>query len=156
MIPRLFPVGPDGWTTFWTWAVIVRLVSLRIVTVMCRRPGAAIAVTMRTTDRIGRGARKLFRPQGARRIDVVVAVCMARISSGPRGAGIPSTHPIAPDPPPDLAHIIVPAGEGAIAAHLMIGRFVLDEQAAARRERRERARNRIRSGHLGSSPGNPN
>src|SRR5438309_11463615 len=110
MIPRIFPVGPDGWTTFWTWAVIVRLPSLRIVTVMCKRPGAAIAVTMRTTERIGRGARKLFRPQGARRIEVVAAVCMGKISSGTRGAGIPSTHPIAPDPSPDLAHIIVPAG----------------------------------------------
>src|SRR2546425_13016617 len=111
MIPRIFPVGPDGWTTFWTWAVIVRLVSLRIVTVMCRRPGAAIAVTMRTTDRIGRGARKLFRPQGARRISVVDAVRMEAIPSGARGAGIPSAHPIASDPPPGRAHIIVPAGE---------------------------------------------
>src|SRR5207244_9006389 len=92
-------------------AVIVRLVSLRIVTVMCRRPGAAIAVTMRTTDRIGRGARKLFRPQGA--LGIAIAVCMERISSGTRGAGIPSTHPIAPDPPPDLAHIIVPAEGGS-------------------------------------------
>src|SRR5438445_10264275 len=113
MIPRIFPVGPDGWTTFWTWAVIVRLVSLRIVTVMCRRPGAAIAVTMRTTERSGRGARNRFRRQGARRIGVAVAVRMGRISSGTRGAGIPSTHPIAPDPPPDLAHIIVPAEGGS-------------------------------------------
>src|SRR5207244_300602 len=106
MIPRIFPVGPEGWTTFWTWAVIVRLVSLRIVTVMCRRPGAAIAVTMRTTDRIGRGARNRLRPHGA--LEITVAACMGRISSGTRGAGIPSTHPIAPDPSPDLAHIIVP------------------------------------------------
>src|SRR2546422_5108249 len=113
MIPRIFPVGPEGWTTFWTWAVIVRLVSLRIVTVMCRRPGAAIAVTIRTTDRIGRGARKLFRPQGARRIDAVVAVRMEAIPSGARGAGIPSAHRIALDPSPGLAHITVPAKGGA-------------------------------------------
>src|SRR5438445_5622847 len=97
MIPRIFPVGPDGWTTFWTWAVIVRLPSLRIVTVMCSRPGAAIAVTMRTTERIGRGARNRLRPHGARRIDVVVAVRMEAIPSGARSAGIPSAHPIAPD-----------------------------------------------------------
>src|SRR5437870_7263233 len=111
MIPRIFPVGPDGWTTFWTWAVIVRLPSLRIVTVMCSRPGAAIAVTMRTTERIGSGARNRLRPHGARRIDVVVAVRMEAIPSGARGAGIPSAHPIASDPRPDLAHIIVPAGD---------------------------------------------
>src|SRR3989441_8090110 len=111
MIPRIFPVGPEGWTTFWTWAVIVRLLSLRIVTVMCRRPGAAIAVTMRTTERIGRGARKLFRPQGARRIEVAAAARMKAFPSGARGAGIPSAHPIASDPSPDLAHIIVPARE---------------------------------------------
>src|SRR5437879_7602804 len=111
MIPRIFPVGPEGWTTFWTWAVIVRLVSLRIVTVMCRRPGAAIAVTMRTTDRIGSGARNRLRPHGDRGIDVVVAVCMEAIPSGARGADIPIRAPDRSDPSPGLAHIIVPAGE---------------------------------------------
>src|SRR5438445_8404776 len=109
MIPRIFPVGPDGWTTFWTWAVIVRLPSLRIVTVMCRRPGAAIAVTMRTTERIGRGARNRLRPHGA--LGIAVAVCMERISSGTRGAGIPTAHPIAPDAAPSRGHIIIPAEE---------------------------------------------
>src|SRR3989441_877657 len=113
MIPRIFPVGPEGWTTFWTWAVIVRLLSLRIVTVMCRRPGAAIAVTMRTTDRIGRGAGRLFRPQGARRIGVATVVRMEAIPSGARGAGVPSAHRVALDPSPDLAHITVPAKGGA-------------------------------------------
>src|SRR5207249_10308312 len=74
MMPTIFPSGPDGWTTFWTVAVNLRLGSSMIVTVMWRRPGAAIAVTNRTTDRIGSGRRCFFRPQGARRRRVSVTV----------------------------------------------------------------------------------
>src|SRR2546426_6660674 len=74
MMPTIFPSGPDGWTTFWTAAVSVRLVSSIIVTVIRRRPGDAIAVTIRTTDKMGSGKRCFFRPQGARRKRVSVTV----------------------------------------------------------------------------------
>src|SRR2546426_4390853 len=77
MMPTIFPSGPDGWTTFWTAAVSVRLLSSMTVTVIRRRPGDAIAVTIRTTDKMGSGKRCFFRPQGARRkrVSVMVRIC---------------------------------------------------------------------------------
>src|SRR3989441_11426137 len=95
-MPTIFPSGPNGWTTFWTAAVSVRLVSSMIVTVIRRRPGDAIAVTIRTTDKMGSGKRCFFRPQGARRKRVSVTV---RIGGTPpeleaRRGG---RNPLAPD-----------------------------------------------------------
>src|SRR5947199_3200002 len=67
MMPTIFPVGPDGWTTFWTDALIVSwLSSSTKVTVIRNRVGEAIAVSKRTTERMGSGARCFFLPHGAR------------------------------------------------------------------------------------------
>src|SRR5437879_13718962 len=74
MMPTIFPSGPDGWTTFWTEAVSVRLVSSMTVTVIRSIAGDAIAVTIRTTDKMGNGRRCFFRPQGARRKRVSATV----------------------------------------------------------------------------------
>src|SRR5437016_12176898 len=65
MRPTSLPVGPLGWTTFWTLARIVRFVSLNTFTVMRRTPGEAKAVPSRRTLRIGNGRRYLLRPHGA-------------------------------------------------------------------------------------------
>src|SRR5881396_1863158 len=65
MRPTSLPVGPLGWTTFWTLARIVRFVSSNTFTVMRRRPGEAKAVPSRRTLRIGNGRRYLLRPHGA-------------------------------------------------------------------------------------------
>src|SRR5438093_13201811 len=72
MMPTIFPVGPDGWTTFWTDALIVRWVSSTKVTVIRNRVGDAIAVSKRTTERMGSGARCFFLPHGARRKRVAI------------------------------------------------------------------------------------
>src|SRR5205807_405261 len=55
MRPTSLPVGPLGWTTFWTLARIVRFASSNTLTVMRRRPGEARAVPSRRTLRIGSG-----------------------------------------------------------------------------------------------------
>src|SRR5439155_21348853 len=65
MRPTSLPVGPLGWTTFWTLARIVRFVSLNTFTVMRRRPGEAKAVPSRRMLRTGSGRRYRFRPHGA-------------------------------------------------------------------------------------------
>src|SRR5437667_8135668 len=65
MRPTSLPVGPLGWTTFWTLARIVRLSSWNTFTVMRRRLGEAKAVPSRRTLRIGSGRRNRFRPHGA-------------------------------------------------------------------------------------------
>src|SRR5438552_13931299 len=65
MRPTSLPVGPLGWTTFWTLARIVRFGSSNTFTVMRRRPGEARAVPSRRTLRIGKGRRYRFRPHGA-------------------------------------------------------------------------------------------
>src|SRR5437016_8286216 len=65
MRPTSLPVGPLGWTTFWTLARIVRFVSSNTLTVMRRSPGEAKAVPSRRTLRIGSGRRYRFRPHGA-------------------------------------------------------------------------------------------
>src|SRR5438034_7676832 len=65
MRPTSLPVGPLGWTTFWTLARIVRFGSSNTFTVMRRRPGEAKAVPSRRTLRIGSGSRYRFRPHGA-------------------------------------------------------------------------------------------
>src|SRR5437773_5937732 len=65
MRPTSLPVGPLGWTTFWTLARIVRFASLNTFTVMRRTPGEAKAVPSRRTLRIGSGRRYRFRPHGA-------------------------------------------------------------------------------------------
>src|SRR5207247_1085757 len=64
MRPTSLPVGPLGWTTFWTLARIVRFASSNTLTVMRRRPGEAKAVPSRRTLRIGSGNRYRFRPHG--------------------------------------------------------------------------------------------
>src|SRR3989441_7441053 len=96
MMPTIFPSGPDGWTTFWTAAVSVMLVSSMIVTVIRSRPGDAIAVTIRTTDKIGRGKRCFFRPQGARRKRVSVTVRVTDLPQNSR-CGRGGRDPLAPD-----------------------------------------------------------
>src|SRR5439155_19897036 len=65
MRPTSLPVGPLGWTTFWTLARIVRFVSENTLTVIRRTPGEARAVPSRRTLRIGSGRRYRFRPHGA-------------------------------------------------------------------------------------------
>src|SRR5207249_1894785 len=65
MRPTSLPVGPLGWTTFWTLARIVRFASSNTLTVMRRRPGEATAVPSRRTLRIGSGNRYRLRPHGA-------------------------------------------------------------------------------------------
>src|SRR5206468_7522296 len=65
MRPTSLPVGPLGWTTFWTLARIVRFASLNTFTVMRRTPGEAKAVPSRRMLRIGSGRRYRFRPHGA-------------------------------------------------------------------------------------------
>src|SRR5437879_13529295 len=74
MIPTIMPEVPDGWTTFWMVAEIVRLSSLKTTTVMRKTPGDAIAVTIRTTDKMGSGKRCFFRHQGDRRNSASVTV----------------------------------------------------------------------------------
>jgi len=74
MIPTIIPEVPDGWTTFWIDAEIVRLLSSKTTTVIRKRPGDAIAVTIRTTDKMGSGKRCFFRPQGDRRKRASVTV----------------------------------------------------------------------------------
>src|SRR2546425_10569047 len=109
MMPTIFPSGPDGWTTFWTAAVSVRLLSSMTVTVIRRRLGDAIAVTIRTTDRMGSGRRCFFRPQGARRKRISVTV---RIGGTPPELEARSTraaNPLVPVSQRDCDDIIVPA-----------------------------------------------
>src|SRR5437016_8675576 len=65
MRPTSLPVGPLGWTTFWTLARIVRFVSENTLTVIRRTPGEARAVPSRRMLRIGSGRRYSFRTQRA-------------------------------------------------------------------------------------------
>src|SRR5947208_6259747 len=65
MRPTSLPVGPLGWTTFWTLARIVRFVSENTLTVIRRTPGEARAVPSRRMLRTGSGRRNRFRPHGA-------------------------------------------------------------------------------------------
>src|SRR5207253_3723493 len=62
MRPTSLPVGPLGWTTFWTLARIARFVSENTLTVMRRMPGEAKAVPSKRTLRIGSGSRYRLRP----------------------------------------------------------------------------------------------
>src|SRR2546428_12358091 len=117
MMPTIFPSGPDGWTTFWTAAVSVRLLSSMIVTVIRRRPGDAIAVTIRTTDKMGSGRRCFFRPHGARRKRVSITVRISGIHPELEARGMNAANPLDPVPHRGSDDIIGPVGPGPPRLH---------------------------------------
>src|SRR5438128_6324494 len=112
MMPTIFPSGPNGWTTFGTEAVSVRLVSSMTVTVIRSMAGDAIAVTIRTTDKMGSGRRCFFRPQGARRKRVSVTVRIRGIPPELEARGMSAANPLVPVPHRVSDDIIVPLGRG--------------------------------------------
>src|SRR2546426_6629735 len=112
MMPTIFPSGPNGWTTFWTAAVSVRLPSSMTVTVIRSMAGDAIAVTIRTTDKMGNGNRCFFRPQGARRKRVSVTVRIRGIPPELEARGMSAANPLVPVPHRVSDDIIVPLGRG--------------------------------------------
>src|SRR2546422_1864183 len=112
MIPTIIPEVPDGWTTFWMDAEIVRLVSSKTTTVIRKTPGDAIAVTIRTTDKMGNGRRCFFRPQGARRKRVSATVRIRGIPPELEARGMSAANPLVPVPHRVSDDIIVPLRRG--------------------------------------------
>ena len=82
------------------------------VTVIRSMAGDAIAVTIRTTDKMGSGRRCFFRPQGARRKRVSITVRISGIPPELEARGMSAANPLVPVPHRVSDDIIVPLGRG--------------------------------------------